>query len=226
VRLTSKTDMRNLERKLKKMAQATPSARRGALDILVRNVMQEVSVTAHRDTNRWANGWAQASNMAGVGPIVVRPLNKASRHSQIIRTLHAQHRLWQRIVDRYEMQGRKDKWYNRAVRKRDKAVEQIRRFADTPEEAVIVINMYRNSKYEGGLATIRHKIYGGTGSAIDVGDRSYTRLHNLEAHATLVEYKFRTLRAAERRVWRLGLHRASKRYIERVQRFSGYSGAA
>lgn len=214
MKLNVRVDTSALKRKLRETLRASPAAREAAVKAMAREVMAEVVREWPRDTNRSVNGWALAANKAEVGPLPVRPYNKASWHDRIFRVLERRARFWTFRVARYEREGRRDVWYRRAVRARDRAVLQLERMADTPHQAVIAFNLFGG----GRDPTVRHRIYGGTGRVERLASRTFVHLHNLEPHTTVVESRFGVLRRAQARFLGLGLRRAGKRYLEQLRR--------
>ena len=210
---TCRVDRRGLQRKLRAMASASPAARESAVKVMAGEVVRRVLLSGPRDTNRYLRGWAQAGNAAGVGPFFVPPLKAASWGVTILRRLTEHERFWQRIVARYERQGRSDKWARRAQRDLEKAREQIRRFHDTAGGAVIGFNIIGG----GRAPTVRHKIYGGAGRVVRIGEKTVVELHNKEAHASLVEWRYGTMRSASRAFRGVGLRTGGRAYIRKME---------
>lgn len=223
VMLTCRVDTRTLESKLKAMATATPRAAESAVRIMAREVMAEVVTAAPRDTGRFVRGWAQANNAAGLPYIPVPPLNRASRHEQILRRLQKQVSWWNFVVSACEKQGRRDKWYTKAQNKLERAKEEVRKFADTPGEAVIAINLRGSARFEGGMTTVRNKVYGGEGSIDRVGTQVFVRLHNREPHASIVESRTHVLGQAQRRLKGAGLRRVRPTLAQKLKEASGFA---
>lgn len=205
-------DTREWQRKARAMAQASPAARKAAVKLIAVEVVKDVVVKAPRDTCRFVRGWGQALNASGAGSVPLPALKTTGRYDQYLRALTRQLRKWDFIVKRYERGARRDKWYRRAVRNRDKALEQLRRF-DEGGETAILINKFRTGRFEGGMTTVRHKVYGGEGHIVDAGDRSYVYLRNLEPHATFVEMNTAVLKRSIDRFRGSGLHRVTDRYV-------------
>jgi hypothetical protein len=201
--------------KVRSMASASPQARKDAVKIMADEVVREVLRKAPRDTCRFVRGWAQALNASGAGTVPVPALKRSPFHDDRLRILQKQLRFWDYVVQRDTHNKRNDKWTRRALQKRDRAREMIERFAEGGETPIL-INLFGSAKFEGGLATVRHKLYGGTGRIIDLGGHAVVVLTNLEAHATLVEHNHKTFANATARFKSVGLRRVAERYVKRV----------
>jgi hypothetical protein len=211
-----KVDRRGLERKLKAMANRSPAARREAVIIMTGEVVRRALGLSPTDTNRYYRGWALAGNAAGVGHYLVPPLRKASWSETILARLAKEERYWDFVVQRYEGQGRADKWYARAVRERTKARTELDRFAENLAEsggAIIGFNIIGG----GRRPTVRHKVYGGEGRVVTIGERTVVELHNKEPHASLVEWRYGIMRRASSGFRGVGLRKGGRHYIRKMQ---------
>lgn len=103
LRPIARTDTRELAKSLRAMAQASPRARRSALEIIAGQVVEEVVRRAPRDTNRFVRGWIEAGNAAGVTNIPVPPIEKANRFDQIRARLERQLAKWEGIRETEKM---------------------------------------------------------------------------------------------------------------------------
>lgn len=119
-------------------------------------------------------------------------------------------------------------WYQDAVNKMmnaKRAAEQVRnelqKLISTPADAVIAFNFMSAGK-DGRRLTVRNLIYGGDGRVVhdpSPAGSTVVVLHNKEAHASLVEWRFKTLRLAGAGFVReLGLRRVGAEYLRDVER--------
>lgn len=223
LRVTSKTDTSKMVKSIRQMANASHAARRQAIKIIAGEVVLGVVRDSPRDTNRFVRGWIEAGNKAGVTSLAVPSLNQSSRHDQIAARLQRQLAKWQGIVQRYERQGRRDKHYNQAVRRRDAAKRELERFWATEDGAVVAFDLYKWQRNYSGrkLTTVRHNIQGGEGQIITAGDHTFVHLHNKEPHASVVERRTGVMRIAMAKYKAVGLRRATKGYIARVAAAGG-----
>ena len=142
----------------------------------------------------------------------------------------------------YDSKGRKhDKFYNDQKRKLeklgkriDRAAEELDRLlADADGTALLMKNVNRAQVIEGNklsnvdlstedaalktrLATVRTKVYGGTGKTFGAGNRWFCTMHNLEAHCRVVEWRFNTVAKARAVTGSFGVRRVARTMIERI----------
>lgn len=228
IKVAIKTDQRALRDKLRRMANASPAARREATVIIAREVMSEVMRTKHHDTNRYVNGWAMAANSAGLGIFPVRPLNKAAGYYIIQRRLVRQYNKWLLIVNRYRATDpeRRDKWVRKAERNLERAAVALERFERTQGGAVIAFDL-RTAAHKGKLVSIREpQIYGGQGRILDTASRTLVVLHNREAHASIVESRFRVVQSAMAKFRAIGYRSHSKKWVRDIVAAAGSARAA
>lgn len=180
-----KADNRQLRRKLGALDRNTPAASAAALKGVMGGAMDEIIRGTPVDTARLKAGYAQAANAAGLGPFPVPAIKESKNYGAAVDKLTDQLAFWQRIVDRYEREGRTDKWYRRAVRTRDQAAAQLAKLTKTS----VVVGLFANAGGPGRRlkTTVRDKVYGGTGEFRMVGGMPFYRIHNREFHATFVE---------------------------------------
>lgn len=216
--ITFKTNADRFAARVRATVARCPVARRAGTVVLTHQVMKMVVDNEHRDTNRHANGWAMAANAAGCGPLPVRSLNKSSVFDKMLKHLTESVEFYRfvyhtRFADRKVTDRLRVKW----AAKLEKAEQRLRDFLSTQDGAVVVFNLYGG----GRAPNFRHKIYGGTGRIVSIGDRTYAELHNLEAHTTVVERRFGMLRRAMSRVRGTGFQRAGKGYVAKLKAMSG-----
>jgi hypothetical protein len=227
VRVT--VDASRAKAKMRALIEAGPASRRAAVVEMTRLIMVKVMATAPRDTNRYVRGWAQAANSAGIGSFPVPRVIPATHRDAILTALSEQRDFWQFLVDRYERQGRKDRQQALAQRRLDQAQKQLEKFWEAQQSgggAVVAINLRINAKgqtyspYRTGGRNIRviHKIYGGSGRIINLGEGAGTvvHLHNREAHASIVESNQRILGRAYASFRGTGLMKVKAAYLSKA----------
>ena len=110
-----------------------------------------------------------------------------------------------------------------------RAVEQLAKFTDTS----IVIGAFASptrhtrGKFAGQLtrsltATVREKVYGGTGSITDTPHGTVLRLHNREPHAKIVEHNLGVVAAAQVASRHTGLRKIDSKWAETVLAKAGF----
>jgi hypothetical protein len=206
-------DASRLHSRLARYKANTPAAANAALTAMLAPAVAELVRSAPRDTNRYAAAWAQAANAAGLGPIGVPEIVAGHFAAKALPRLKSQAAFWQRIVERYERQGRtSDKWYRKAVRTLERANEEL---AKWDEAAVIIFGgKGRNLK-----VTVRNKVYGGTGRRILRGDgRVAYFLHNKEPHASIVEARARGLATVLAKLRTLGVRRGRAAFVRELKK--------
>lgn len=205
-------NIRGLQMRLRAMANASPAARRSAVRIMGETVIKRVLATSPADTNRYKRGWAEAGNAAGVGIFAVPQYNRSSRYSEMLSKLADAAADWRYILKtRYDDKGRNDRHRAKAQAQLEKAEKRLADFLSNESGAVVGFNLYGG----GRQFSARHKIYGGRGRIVSIGDRTYVELHNLEPHATMVEKQRGVMRRAVGSLRGAGLKRAGKGYIDR-----------
>lgn len=213
--LRLKVDASKGKARIRKMLEGCPDARRTVVAASARMVLNRALATAKRDTNRYANGWAQAGNAAGIGLFRVRPLNKASRFNKIEVRLRGEVDWWARIVNRYDRVGRRDKWYARAARRLARAREEYERLMKAEDGAVIAINAFSSLGSKRAPRAL-FKTYGGMGRIMNIGSRTYVVLRNLEPHSSIVERNTRNMRNAASFLKGSGLSLARTNYLRSI----------
>lgn len=219
-------DTRVFDAKMRKAQAAIPVEAVKAVRDGVAGVVHRVLETGRRDTNRYVRGWAlagaEATKQAFPTPAVV----ESKRAQQILGRLVEQLEYWTFIVRRYERQGRTDRWYNQAVRRRLSAIKQIEKFS-SGGGASIAFDLYSYQRARDGraLTTIRNKIYGGSGRTLLLGEKVFVEIHNKEPHTSVVEYRWGTLAKASFEFRGLGMRKYGKKFVTNVARKSGLGGA-
>lgn len=212
------------QEKLRRAIQATPAARQQGLKEIAGAVMRQIVTRAPRDTNAYANAWAQGGNQVGLGPLPMPALNPHSKLKAMAdRRLEAV-RYWQRIVDSNAAKGRTGKWPTDAIAKLAAAKADLVRLAALNVGRVTAPAPTGNMAPDTVTATVVND--GGSGEAIQVGDRSYYRITNREKHARGVEARTRLVRDIREPFRKLGLSGgATKGFIARLAIASGLASA-
>jgi hypothetical protein len=222
-----RVDGRKLQAKLKRMADGRPRARREAVLIMTGEVVRRALALSPTDTYRYYRGWAQAGRTAGLGDYAMPALRPGSWNEKILARLEREERFWaqavakwERIVRRYDGSGREDKWradavtkLNRAIVQHQKALTELSRAGAAEGGALIAFNILGGRR----RPTVRHKVYGGAGRVVSIGDRTVVELHNKEPHASLVEWRYGVMRRASGVFRSAGLRKGGRQYIARMQ---------
>lgn len=186
------------------------------------------------DTNRFRRGWAVANNAAGLAPMPVPPVVKSKYAEQRRERLGRQiDRLKRTIagltgqIDRDE--GKMRNWYDVPGRKPDKFYRQLKRdatrnynrrqrlldvleaarreIAQYDDTAILIGGRKRKEGKDFGfsnLATVRRTVYGGSGRVYEGRGQVLVELRNLEAHASIVDSKFKVVAAGRAATRSLG----------------------
>lgn len=208
---TFRVDSSRFERRLRKLRADTPRAREETLRQMVRQVAAVIAGNWPRDTNRSARGWIMAFNDLGLGPFPVPPVVESKYQARNEARLFNQLRKWELAVKRYERQGRFDKWYRKAVRKRDKASEQVERYLASQGTAVVI-----GGRSASALATIRDKVYGGEGRILETERGLVLAAVNKEPHTKIVESNTRIIARTSAAVWKFGGRRFFKSQLRKM----------
>lgn len=195
-----------------------------------------------KDTNRFVNGFIMAGAEIGATSKQPYPVRESRYRKMIENVLIRQERTFARqakaletTLDRwYYSKGRSGPWLRkkerelRKLKKRHvRAGEELAAFRANPHAVGIDLfnrkydvkvdgegNVLSVKAYIARLASVRTKIYGGKGALITSGRRVFARLHNLEAHASFAERRHRVVARAMSQLRRVGVRRASRRYLE------------
>lgn len=218
--ITCKVDSRGLMEKLRALDRNRPEARKAAALAMAHEVVRVAVVIAPKDTNRYVNGFAQAANAAGAGPIPVRPLRASRVHDEIVRKLRQQVAFWEFIVRDAEAKGRtqykgKKSGETRSYRKAKDNLRKAREQLEKVDPTSIAFGL-RGSSGRSLNLTVRNKIYGGTGEVVETPAVTFVRLHNLEAHATIVEKKFGVMKRAGSVARAMGARSVGRAYFKKV----------
>lgn len=212
-------DTTRLRRKLR-AAQATELPRRAAL------VQQTTAVTKIAldmpgkngliyDTGRWRAALAQAANEVGAGPFVPATIREGRLNKVIVR----------RAVKQYTIAQARVNWYDSLgplTRSQQKQADKARRWLDTAKaylervgvgKSTIAVGLFGN-----GPVKTYDRIYGGRGYFIRGGSGLLTvALHNMEPHASLVEWRYKVMRLATSVVGKLtGMKQVKSAYVRQV----------
>lgn len=172
------------------------------------------------------------------------PLRRSKLADVLAVRLESQLRKWEKaLVDaeqfakfwtdlyqkRYVATGRRGKWatdcrnkMNKAIRRRDKvaeivriATEQLAEYNNGDGAQIVIFGRKTKGEFaKSRLTTVRAKIYGGDAKWLTVKGRTLLELHNLEAHASLVENHRGVVRRAMSSVRSIGLKKYSARAIK------------
>lgn len=224
--ITVNVDTSKAQAKMRGLLAGSQASRLAAVKEMTRTVLKNIETIAPRDTNRYVRGWMQAGNAAGLGPFMIPPLNRASNLNHILESIAQQRDYWEYIVDRYHHQGRHDSWAAKAERRLAQAQEQVDKFVQSNEGAVIAINLYSNYTMKGKAIRVLNKVYGGTGKVIDRPDATFVQLHNREPHTSIVEKNKKVLNRASQMFRSSGLARVKGKYLERALQAANGGGAA
>ena len=224
--ITCKVDDSAFRSKMRRMAVAVDQEKVRALRESVSTVVETVIRIASRDTNRYVRGWVQAGQAALRADFPMPPLQGSRLADEILKQLQKQFQYWLHIRQRYEKQGRtRDRWYRDAVKKCDRALKEIEKYA-AGGETTIAFDLYEWQRAFSGrtLTTVRHKIYGGTGRTLMFRDEIFVELHNMEPHCQVVERRFRVMARASIR-YAGSARRQGQSFVRRVARRSGFGAA-
>lgn len=223
-----KADLSKLAAELSLLAKQGPGASREAVKVMGRDFIEECIRLSPRDTRRYVNGWIQAGNAAGVGIFPAEAIQPSRVGEKLRQFFLKQFQEWDWIVKRYEREGRQDKWYRKAVKLRDRAAEELAKYTETAIAiGVRVVDGRAFSVGKGrNLATVRNKIYGGTGSIVRNGRETLINLHNLEAHASIVEWSSRVKARAAARSRAFGARSVGRKYFNEVVKGTNQQQAA
>lgn len=219
--ITCRSNPSGLAARLRALDRNRPDARKSAALAMAHEVVRVAVVIAPKDTNRYVNGFAQAANKAGAGPISAPPIRASRVHDEIVRKLRQQAAFWEFIVRDAETKGRtlyrvrgksgETKSYRKAKQNLAKAREQLKKVDPTS----IAFGL-RGSSGRSLNLTVRNKIYGGTGEVVETPAVTFVRLHNLEAHATIVEKKFGVMKKAGAVARAMGARSVGRAYFKKV----------
>lgn len=215
-----KIDDSVLAAKLRAAIQGSPEVRQEALKIMTTRVMQAVVGYAPRDTNAYANAWAQASTQAGLGEFPMPPLNPKSKLNRKAEWYIEGVRYWQQIVDSNAAKQRTGRWADDARGKLIQAQALLTAFYAKNEGRILAPPVTGSE----GSHTIKAEVIneGGIGEFIQVADRTYYRLTNYEKHARGVEARTHLMQNAREPFRALGLTGGIRTtYIQRIALVSG-----
>lgn len=207
--ISTRIDTTGLRRKIAAIRRESPRALDEVDHRVADGVMADVILAAPRDTNRYVRGMAEAANAAGLGPFAVPALRPGKFAAEAKVRLEKQLQKWQTIVSRYERTNRTDKWYQRAVKTRDRAAQELAKW----DPYATIIFGGKGRKLE---VTVRNKVYGGTGLRLVRAGRVVYVLHNKEAHASIVEGRTRLLKVAMTRARTFGMRLGGRAYARRI----------
>lgn len=227
-----------------------PRAHQAATLVIAEQFVKEIDkvMKPHNDTNRYINGWIRALHAAGLNSIPVKAYSASRKREEYLRILEEQYfglnryadklRNWVSLYELYDRTApprkdgrpRKKRMRQHHVRK---VVRDLRR-AEKSEakaleiwttalenESILFFDRRAHSKRPRNFHTIRHKIFGGTGRIVIVGNKVIVELNNLEAHPRLVERNPKIghpVRTAYNKLRSFGLRRASNRYMDTLEK--------
>lgn len=202
-------DATALQRAERIAASLAPKAAMGGAEVLGALFVELHTAVCPKDTNRYANGYIDAGNKAGVTRTPLLPINASSRHSKYVEQLTEQLNFaqanvnhWERWKQRYEAEGGKrllQPFYRKILAKlrswtktRDRAAEELAKAQGDPSILFFGGQLTRGDLGFAGsrgrrLGTVRTKVYGGEGR-VTVGGKggAVVELTNKEPHARIV----------------------------------------
>ncbi len=221
--LTMRFSDRGLRERVARMANRSPAARVMALKGLGRRVVHTMMTLAdpYRDTNRYVNGWAMAGNSAGLGPFAVRPLQKSEYHGEFEAAVLRRLRWLQWRRSQAKPGSKRQANIERQIAEARRHLWMLRNGKLDHAAAIHLFTVGTRNKAR--RVQIIEKVYGGRGSWVRAGARTYLRLHNLEAHATLVERQRQIFRRSVRFAGAGLLANVKKDYLAAAERLIGRS---
>lgn len=136
-------------------------------------------------------------------------------------------------ANRYERYNRRDRWAMDCLRKLEKARKRAKTMSDLVQFASDQLSKFKNGdageiviwgKKEARVtakrayASVRDKVYGGTGRWRRAGYRTFLELKNNEAHASLVEASKHPVRYATLGTYGQGLRKVQTRSVRMIAR--------
>ena len=233
-----------LQHRLAGLNAITPAAGEVAVQLMAEEFVNHALSISPRDTNRYVRGWIEAGNKSGVGSWPLPPLidskfadkfaarlesQLASNESRMAAEQAAVKHWADLHQERYLSKGRTDKWERSLLKKKreaearlakvtalvERAREQVKKFH---AGAIVIWGKKTKRAYSlSQLATVRENAYGGDGKVIKDGYQTFVLLHNLEAHATIVEKRWRVVARATGRLRAVGFKKASKAMVSAIQ---------
>lgn len=215
-----RVDTSRLSRKLA-AARKTAMPRRAALQqqatAMVRIALAVKGKTGLiYDTGRWRAALAQAANDVGAGPFVPDPIREGRLNKVIIAKAVTQFRIAQARVNWYESHGpltrSQQRQYAKVQRRLDTAKAYLERVG--VGKSTIAIGLLGS-----GAESVKtyDKVYGGKGYFIQAADTTTVALHNLEPHASMVEWRYKPMRLASTTLKRLtGSRQVKAAYVKGV----------
>lgn len=208
-------------------------ARSVALRVLVETFVADVVKNSPVDTHRFKRAYQMAGNDLGVGPYMVDSV-KPGRYNANLRRLQNQVRQYEYFKQRAERSGRTmykgvkkvgiDQNYVLVLQRLRRARQELAKLEEGGPGSIVIGGRGRG-KY-GVLATVRTKVYGGSGQWIISGDTTIARVHNREAHASLVQRNTRVVSNALWKTGRYGTKRVQQKYVKQVAQGTPWARAA
>lgn len=193
------------------MRAGVPGAARAAVIGAVDAVVDRLAADSPRDTNRYVRGWLTAAVQAGGKPRLVPAVVRGRFAATQIKLLEGQVGWARRQVEwrtrkinalRYGMGPAKrgtgklieklERQVNTYRRVMQRAIDQVYQANAGGDEGFILIGRGVGRR----LATVRTKVYGGSGSSSFSQGRARARIRNLEPHVKIVESRMGVLRQA------------------------------
>lgn len=206
------------------MRSKMPSAREASLRGLANLAGDGFERFSPRATNRYVRAWLMAVGQAGSTP---RPLPVLIPSNN----KYIKERITRQWVDQHKQVLSKEKWLTswyppgtkrgpfarrqfvilEKMKKREERLkEELEKLSGSETDSIILFG----GRGKNGYATVRTKIYGGSGFTDPISGVMYLR--NLEPHAFIVEKKMHTKRIVERYVKLAGNRVVSSRYATRL----------
>jgi hypothetical protein len=233
-----------LQKRLAGLNATAPEAGEVAVKLMAEEFVSHALSISPRDTNRYVRGWVEAGNKSGVGSWPLPPLIDSKFADKLAVRLELQLaknegrqrqeqaavKYWADLHEkRYLSQGRTDKWERSLLKKKRESEARLEKVTALVERAREQLKKYhagaiviwgKKTKREfslGQLATVRESTYGGDGQVIKNGFQTLVLLHNLEAHASIVEKRWRVVARSGARMRAVGFKKASKAMVQAIQ---------
>lgn len=221
--------------KLRAQRAAGPAARRSAATSMVQHLSNRLVQISRKDTNRYVNGWIDATVAAGATQNR-EPFRKSRNSDALAKALATQLVRLENILAglvamraKWDMEGRKhDRSYQRVqqgIDKQKQRVEIAKQHIENFNKHGATIVMTRGTGaglagYErradsgkGVNVEVKHQIYGGTGRILQGQNTSVIIVHNLEPHSRVLEKRFGTLRTASAGLKAFGAKQGGATYL-------------
>lgn len=201
LKLKIRTDRARFDRKMRAVvARGLPEAREAIAIEAVGRVLKVIGGIAPRDTQRYANAYADAAIELGILGVFKVPL-RDGKLAEVIRRRFAQRAeddewYYQSLLRRSPRNGRESAVLRRAREAAERSRRQLAEINET--EGFLGFNVFGAGR-EGRSISVRTGVYGGSGRILRAPGRpdlTLVEVHNKEPHASIVEYRFKTMARA------------------------------